>query len=214
MSRTNKPRFFTVSPDGFVDPEGKPFWSFGVDCVTAGEDWRSYNLDNPGYAAWQHFADVKSWVDDTLGKLRSWGFNSLGGWSENDLFAQYAPKERLPYFVVLHLGAYDEAPWHDMFAPHFENAVRAAAKELIPKTADDPMLVGYFSDNELGWWGDTLFLSYMSLPQAAPGKKRLIETLERHYGGDFVKLKANWNTDASDFDELAKAKKITIKPGG
>ncbi|HVT12112.1 MAG TPA: hypothetical protein VHE55_07580 [Fimbriimonadaceae bacterium] len=193
---------------------GKPFWSWGVDCVTTGAAWESYDTGNRAYAAFHHFSNCQAWAEDTAAKLRAWGFNSLGGWSDFDLFKRYTPDSRLPYFEVLHLGSYDNAPWNDMFDPTFKEAIESAAKSLLPKFVDDPMLVGYFTDNELGWWGDSLFKSYFAMPSSAPGKVRLVRMLRSHYDDDFGRLRRDWETDAAGFDELAKARDITLRPGG
>ncbi|HWA84257.1 MAG TPA: hypothetical protein VG820_12510 [Fimbriimonadaceae bacterium] len=193
---------------------GKSFWSWGVDCVTTGAAWESYDTGNRGYAAFQHYPNCQAWAQDTAAKLRAWGFNSLGGWSDTDLFKRYTPDTRLPYFEVLHLGSFDNAPWNDMFDPKFKEAIESAAKSLLPKFVDDPMLVGYFTDNELGWWGDSLFKSYFAMPAAAPGKRRLVRLLRSHYGDDFGRLRKDWETDAGSFDDLAKARDMTLKADG
>lgn len=213
-----KDAFYATGQSGsascFIDPEGKPFWSFGVDCVEPGTPWESYKPENDAYRAYKLFPGAKAWTLDTISKLESWGFNSLGGWSDTTLFDRYAPKERLPYFVVLHLGAYDQAPWHDMFARQFEKAVDDAAKEQIPKLAKDPKLVGYFSDNELGWWGDTLFKSYFSMPGSSPGKQRLVKLFRDHYSDDFSRLREEWSTPAKTFDEFASTTRLYLRAGG
>ena len=193
-------------------PEGKLLWSFASDCVGTGGPGKP---DNPAYDAHALFPSDQAWVTDTVGKLKSWGFNSLGGWSDTDLFRKYTPEGgRLPYTVVLHLGAYAKAPWDDLYAPKAEGQMRDAARNLIPPLRDDPNLIGYFTDNELGWWDDTLFLSYFKMPAAAPGKQALISSLKWRYKSDFPRLKRDWNTGCSDFKSLGASASITLKPGG
>jgi len=38
--------------------------------------------ENPGYAAWQHYPDATRWAEATLRRLKSWGFTTIGGWSD------------------------------------------------------------------------------------------------------------------------------------
>lgn len=200
--------------DWFKDPAGKPFWSLGVDCVDPGTPWDAYHSANRSYAAFQQFPSGAAWVDHVQSELSSMGVNSLGGWSEIDLFRKYGGAKRLPYFVVLHLGAYDQAPWHDLFAPQMERAVDGAAKSQIPKLKDDPYLVGYFSDNELGWWDDTLFLNYAKFPLGSPGRAKLNATIRAFYGSDFGRLKRDWTVSAKSFAELAAKPGMTLREGG
>jgi len=195
----------------FKDPEGKPFWSFGVCCTDTGVDPKDVKPDNPGYSALKLFPDPKAWTEDTATKLKAWGFNSLGGWSEADLFQKYAP---MPYFTVLHLGAYDRAPWHDLFGDAMAKAVDGAARDQIAKLKDDPNLVGYFTDNELGWWTDTLFPSYLGMPPETKGRKVLLKLIRDHYGNRFARLKKDWITPAKSFAELEKKADLKLRTGG
>jgi hypothetical protein len=176
----------------FRSPNGQDLWSFGVCCTEP--EWGKYDAAKPGYDARRLFATRQEWVKDTESKFKDWGFNSLGGWSADELFTRYGGAGRPPYFLVLHLGSYDKAPWHDLFSADMEKAVDGAAKAQIPEVASDPKLVGYFSDNELGWWGDTLFETYLALPPEAPGSRVLMALLRLHYGVDFKVLTSDWAT--------------------
>jgi hypothetical protein len=196
-----------------VTPEGKPWWSMGVCCTNPGATWDNFQPSNPGYAGHRLFPTSKDWVADTQNRLRSWNFNSLAGWSEVDLFQKHGGDQRLPYFVVLHLGAYYRAPWDDMFSKEFEAAASKAAKDQIEKLRDDPYLVGYFTDNELGWWDDTLFSHYLAMPPKAPGRRRLISVLKNVYKGSFTELKKDWKTSLNTFEELEKGGDLKLLPG-
>ena len=198
----------------FEQPNGKPFWSFGVCCTDLGQGPKEYKESNPGFAAHRLYRDDKAFVQDTQSRLRRWQFNSLGGWSDYELFKKHGGEDPMPYFVVLHLGAYDHAPWHDMFAPQFEKAVDDAARKQIEPIAADPNLVGYFSDNELGWWIDTLFQSYFEYPATSPGKQRTVALIDRVYGHRFDRFKRDWKSSATSFDGLLTEKSIKLRPGG
>lgn len=198
----------------FTEPNGRPFWSFAVDCVGPGQDRGEYDPKNPGYSADRIYSNPRAWALETFGNLHKWGFNSLGGWSDVDYIRKYAKDLRLPYFEVLHLGAYAKAPFADIFTDEAKKAMTDAARNQIVKLREDPLLAGYFSDNELGWWGDTLFTSYMSFPSAAPGKQRLMAVVRRVYQDRFDALGRDWLTTAHSFDELDKLGKMKLRPGG
>lgn len=208
--------FFTLGKvdgrDTFLTPKGQPFWSFGVCCTGPGAP--KVDPTNPGYSGLGLFPTEKAWTVAAQRDLRSWGFNSLGGWSDADLFKKYGGANPLPYFVVLHLGAYDKAPWNDLFADQMERAINGAAKDQIPKVRDDPKLVGYFTDNELGWWTDTLFPTYLAMPRESKGRQRLMALVRSHYGGRFDRLQRDWITPAEGFEALEAKADLKLRPNG
>ena len=197
----------------FTDPQGKPFWSFGVCCVGPGETPKTFKEDNPGYAAYRLYPSTRKWAEATFGNLKSWGFNNLGGWSDYTTIQLHGQGVRMPYFEVLHLGAYDQAPWHDLFADRMRKAVRDAARDQIMKLKADPYLIGYFTDNELGWWDDTLFLHYFRMAPNTAGKKRMVKQVRDHYR-TFDRFQKDWITNARSFDDLAKVTAPKLRPGG
>lgn len=210
-SSAGSPSFKLTSERGvysFVRPDGQRFWSMGVCCVNEGLTKEQYQEDNPSYASFRLFANDGEWAQDTLSRLKSWNVNTLGGWSNPE-------RVRIPYTVVLHLGAYYRGPWEDMFSPEFEAVCDKAAKDQIQKIASDPLLIGYFSDNEFGWWDDALFLTYLAMPATSPGKQKLIHLARTHYKARFDGFLKDWITDARCFDDLAKAgAKVAVRPGG
>src|ERR1700744_1578691 len=53
-------------------PQGKPFFSQGVCAVSPGTARSSFDPDNPGYAAWQHYASPDLWAQEVLHRLTAW----------------------------------------------------------------------------------------------------------------------------------------------
>ena len=45
-----------------VRPNGERFFSLGVCVVNMGAAREEFSPDNPGYAAWQHYADSNRWA--------------------------------------------------------------------------------------------------------------------------------------------------------
>lgn len=195
----------------FQGQDGKPFWSLGVCCTGPGNAWETDDPMNPSYRGFKLFPNAKAWVEHTLPWLQSNGFNSIGGWSDTNLFVKHGGKRRLPYFEVLHLGAYNRAPWHDMFSKEHAAIVDKAAKDQIEKIRNDPYLVGYFSDNELGWWREALFSAYLKMGAKEPGRLRFVQFLKAHYGNDFRAFRRDWDTKATRFEAVDA--KIKLKAG-
>jgi len=132
--------FRTQQVDGrwwLVDPEGRLFWSVGIDTCTpsvqdtpvdgreamftwlpaAGEPFAELRGQWGGHD-WFNFyranlirkygADPEqAWVDTTLQRLQYWGVNTIANWSDPSLFAP----QRVPFTVCL--NGYGEAPWFD-----------------------------------------------------------------------------------------------------
>lgn len=197
-----------------VDERGVPFFSLGVNVVDRGLAREAYQSDRPGYAAFRQHATDEAWAAATAARLSRWKFNTLGGWSDAGLVQQAASR---PFSItpVLGLGARLGVPWIDLWAEDMpakfeEQAVRALAPW---KTPTEPDVVGYFLDNELGWWGDTLFLYTLKQPRTSATRQRLIALLRERYA-DFASLRRDFATDAASVDELAEAGTLRIRPGG
>ena len=88
------------------------------------------------------------WREETAQRLEAWGFNTIGNWSEPDLWAMH----RLPYTVPLWLeGEFWWGGMPDPFDPRFAVAADTTARNAAAQFGGDPWLIGYFVDNELSW---------------------------------------------------------------
>lgn len=186
-------------------PEDPQFWSLGVDCTTLGDAGKP---DNPNYNALALFPSEDAWAKDVLKKFRRWNVNTLGGWSHTKPF-----NGSFPYVVVLHLGAYNRAPWHDLYSAETRKIIEAAAKDLIPPHRDQKNLIGYFSDNELGWWDDTVFQTYFAFGANEPGKQAILKSLRQTYNNNFEAFAKEWDVEAKSWSDLAAQTQIFLKPG-
>ncbi len=215
-AKTAAPAFYRVAKRNgvwwFVAPDGKPFFSLGADCVDTGEAKVKYRSDNPGYAAFRYYPNDAAWAQSTLARLRSWGFNTLGAWS--DVPTLKAVDTRMPYTVELELGGSTHVPWCDMFSPEIACQFDSLARKQVLPLRDDPQLLGYFSDNELGWWDDTLFVFFLGQPASNATHRVLLRLLHTHYGGSFARLQRDFDTGAAkDFAALERHPTLTLKPG-
>jgi len=204
--------FRTTQRDGIwwlVDPDGHPFLSKGVNHVSFHGD----HCPALGYSPYHRNVQAKygseeKWAEATAKRLRAWNFNTIGAWSSASLF------RLMPYTLILNLGARAGADWlkgtfPDVFAPKFRQTLDdIAAKECAPRK-DDPLLVGYFTDNELRWGPDWrsprhLLDDYLlSLPPDAPGKKALVDFFRKRYLRIEGFNKA-WGLNLPDWDALTK----------
>jgi len=150
-----------------VTPDGKPFYSLGVNHVTASSDTDQQTGKCPYCeAVAKDYPSTQAWVDATVKRLQRWGFNTVGAWSDDTTLGK-----QMPYTVLLDIGS--GAP--DYFAPAFEARCAQVAKDTVAARKADPNLLGWFLDNELHWGPDwrsneTLLATYETLPAGSPGR--------------------------------------------
>src|SRR5262245_33145056 len=151
---------FSIRHEGetawLLRPNGERFFSLGVCCVDQGASRKEFNSANPGYAAWQHYADSNAWAGATLNRLQGWGFTTIGGWSDFACLRR-GPETNVFFAPVLHIGSTAGAPWWDMWDPKVTDRMDQVARDQILPLRDDPRVIGYYSDNEIGWWNAILF---------------------------------------------------------
>ncbi len=153
-----------------VTPQGEPFYVSGIDTVSpqgSGTDQVTGVCPYCQTVA-NDFPNDAAWATSTVAQLRSWGFNSIGGFSDNaDVGSQ------MPYEVQLSM-----ASGNDWFASSFvTHADQVAAQDVAP-LAQDPNVIGYFTDTELDWGpllgngfgtDQTALQLYQQLPAGSPG---------------------------------------------
>src|SRR5690606_17256098 len=171
VARSQGTGFFRTEKRGnrwwLIDPEGYPFIHRGVAVFRPGRSATQQSSLQAKYGS------REQWVKQEGELLRSHGFNGVGAWSDHDLIrAQQVP---LVYTVIVnpmgrykadHLkqygGKYESAGWQGyrydlvmVFDPEFDRYVEEAIRP-IARYADDPYLLGYYTDNELPWKNDAL----------------------------------------------------------
>jgi hypothetical protein len=155
------------------------------------------------------------WRRTAVERLRAWGFNTIGNWSEPRLLET----RETPYVVPIHsYGDFAKvssgADWWGKMPDPFDPAFAAAIDEIIAKAAstygDAPFLIGYFVDNELAWGlGQSsdprlrysLAVEALKLGAASPAKRAFIDQLTDKYR-TVEELAAAWDITVSSWDEL------------
>ncbi len=150
----------------FVTPTGQPFYADGVDHVAAGGDTDQVTGQCPYCETISaEYPSTAAWGTATLARLRSWGFNTLGDYSDDSTLGSH-----MPFTVQLSM-----ASGTDWFASSFVTNAEAVAAAQVPQYADNPNLIGYFTDSELTWGppntpnAETALQEYLNLPAGSPG---------------------------------------------
>ncbi len=192
----------------FSDPAGAPVLSVGLDTIRYEGD-RIHGTGAAPYleAVKKKYSDRDAWESEALKRLRGWGFNTIGAWSDPELWPR-----GMPYTVILDVADRAGANWQygrpvDVYDSRLESTAKEiAAKECAPR-AHDRLLVGYFSDNELRWGPDwrgreTMLDMYLALPAGAPGRDAAIHFLQHRYADDIERFNRAWQVNAADFNDV------------
>ena len=162
---------------------------------------RKYGHDWPG-----------RWRAITLARLRAWGFNTIGNWSDPQLYEE----DRIPYTATLEVqGATADVPgggdyWRrmvDPFDPAFSEAVNLSVQRGAG-CAKDSWCLGYFVDNELSWGTGKdersrygLALGTLTLGASSPAKLAFVDQLQKRYAS-IEEFNNAWNSHLSDWRHL------------
>jgi len=173
-------RFYIAQRNGtwwFVTPKGYAFFSKGVDTIRYGGDL----APALSYAPYRKAVEAKygseaKWAEASAARLREWGFNTIGSWADPVMWEQ-----KIPYTVILNLGAAAGANWQkgimpDFYSQAFRETARRICREKCQPRRNDSYLIGYFTDNELAWGPDwrsrkSLLARYLDLPDKSPGRR-------------------------------------------
>ena len=188
--------------DWLVDPLGHPFFSQGINHV-------SYQgtEDRNGVAAYHdsavaRYGSADGWADAQVSRFGQWGINTAGGWSDTEIEA------RMPYALLVNLTSQSASTGviEDLWNPAWIASVHDTAAAVAAEHADDPNLVGYWTDNELHWGPDWrpahLFDEYLERPASSPGKQALLTWLQARYPS-FGAFAADVTTTATSWAQLA-----------
>ncbi len=166
-------------------------------------DYPAINLMRAFGDEWKH-----KWTRMTAGRLRDWGFNSIGNWTD----LGFCQASGLPYVVPLDGGLTNVFPttqfkvfrdFPDVYSEEYRRSAQVYAQQLEP-LRDDPYLIGYFLCNEPQWafeLGLNLGSEVLAHCEPLETKTVLIAFLRQRYG-DIGALNHAWGTTFADFAAL------------
>jgi hypothetical protein len=148
---------------------------------------------------------ASEFADRTHQRLRSWGLNTIGNWSQRSIHQM----RRTPYVGTVNVrcrqiagssGYWGRFP--DPFDPGFRRNLRAALTSKQGREIGDPWCLGFFVDNELAWGTDlSLALATLKSPADQPAKQRFVERLTARYES-VEKLNQTWGTSHASWQAL------------
>ena len=177
-------KWHTVVDEGvhwLVTPCGKRFFSIGVNASDGGYPQRFADR-RTAYHWGTFYPDLERWGQVAQQRLLAWGFNTSGGWSLHPLMLE------LPTTPYLELGRTARFHWFDPFDPSTAMHMRALARRMVAPYKGSPYRIGYFTDNEVGWWNGALFIYYLKQPATNHTKQRLMTLLREYYRDDWERF--------------------------
>jgi hypothetical protein len=189
-----------VTQDGvswLYTPCGERFFSIGVNVVNGGYPSRIFQ-GRLAYHWPTFYPTLEHWAATSRQRLLSWGFNTVGAWSVDPT---HLP---LPFIPDLELGRESQFHWLDPFHPAMAERMRVQAHRLVAPYKGNPYRIGYFSDNEIGWWYGALFTFYLQKPATNYTKQKLIALVRAHYKNDWPRFRRDFVPPAgvTSFDAL------------
>ena len=224
---TGRERFFSWLPSR-DDPLFGDCWSEGenkwnIKCfyrgrgVVAQFDFAKANRKRIDGADWKPAFDALQHR-----RMRSWGFTSMGNWSDPDIMAL----DRTPYVDNFNLDGVrkiegdSKGMWRkfpDVFADDFEDKVlECAHRTRLEKSRSDPWCIGWFVENELHWGrgyksGGDIAKAVSSSPEDQPARIEWLRRLRAAHGEDATFASAT-SEDVRAFEaEVAERYFSTVK---
>lgn len=196
--------FFTVEKRRgrwwFITPEGKPFWSIGMNHIDAAA---IRFVESGGVWARDFDNSQARWLASVAADLRDWGFNTIGWTQEVVIITESFHRHSRPFtyeeyqwtgMPYCHLLPFTEAhQWQvevrqpDVMSPDFEEWCDYVARDECARFRDDPKLIGYFYCDCPQWvhtWPETEWRGSLVDPEllkSEAGRRKLFAIAEHYY---------------------------------
>jgi len=114
----------------------------------------------------------------------------------------------------LHVGSTVGAPWWDMWDTNIIARMHLVARDQILPLRDDPRVLGFYTDNEMGWWNAILFKMTLEHAPTSGQRQRLIKLLRETYHDDWKELLQDFEPEGvGSFAELDQRGMLYLRPG-
>jgi hypothetical protein len=186
-----------------MTPCGERFFSVGINGID--QSLGASPIESIATKPGRGFGNAPSWTERTLGQVQEWGFNTAGSFSSHDL--------PLPTIPELDLGWKSHFLWGDPFDPAMVEKMRGAARIAVSVYKGSGKRIGYFSDNEVGWWNGELFRFYLAQPASNYTKRKLVALIREYYREDWRGFTRDFVLPATiaDFGKLLDSRDAHVR---
>src|SRR5262249_19901925 len=194
-----------------LTPCGERFFSVGVNVLNSGYPERQFQ-GRLAYHWGTFYPDLAGWAQSARQRVLAWGFNTAGAWSSHPNMLG------LPIIPDLELGREASYHWFDPFQPSMAEELRTWAHRLVAPYKGNPYRIGYFSDNEVGWWNGAMWTYYLKQPATNHTKQQLLTLVRDYYGHDWERFARDFvpPPEVKSFDDLLQCSgEVTqLRPAG
>lgn len=169
-----------------IDGKGKTFSFYTANLIRKfGSDWN------------------QQWIDNSLARLKDWGFNTIGNWSQWDILQV----SDVPFVVNMNLTGVRPiesasgywAKMMDVYDSSFAKAVESTVSNSTKRWRDNRFCLGYFVDNELAWEG--VINGVLTSKSDQPVRQAFIKELKDQYK-TISALNESWKTDFENWSNI------------
>ncbi len=221
-----------------ITPENKPFFYKGVCAVNrAGTQGGRRAMPGP-YAVtidrkYNYQMNPDGFVDASIEKIHGLGFNALGAWSTEEFFDR-----GIPFTEILEF--FNEPPFlpsvnnkrglPDIFHPDWLIAIDKKARALCTRLRNSRDLVGYFTDNEIGFgkaddfgldlgfqagqFDFALLRLLLGMKADEPAREFAWNFLLKRYNNSFEQLSNAWQVKITTKEDLQRLNETKVKITG
>ncbi len=186
----------------FIAPNGSKFYSEAIGYVTPSEFY---------------YGDFSIWANQTDQLLKKMGVNTISPYRSSLSDYYYMVRFRFKQLSINHNISWSHDRTPDVFDPWWREQVKNATLTYATPLKNDPMLLGYYTDNEMKWGPDidddrTILEVYMAAENSTPGKQELIRFLRDDiYKNNTTLFNNVWNMSITNFSDLENYKEFGIK---
>jgi hypothetical protein len=192
----------------FLSPQNQTEFLNGVTTVQPalrgrdprGPDYVSHDWDGRG-----NQDSLNHWARETLSRIHSLGFKSLGAWSHPALHDMAVPMTQ--DLNVWHWVPYDAR----LFSSDWKTSADLAIREQATPLRENHNLVGYYIDNELNWNDDAVGprVYFDQLPPDDPNRREVVQVIRQTWPR-LSEFNRDWNTTFRDWSELEHHPKLPM----
>lgn len=151
-------------------------------------------------------------------RLRSWGMNTIGGWSDENVYLE----DQTPYTLVLFPTnpslINSNATFPDYFDAAYYNNVVSRINAEAGKSLNDPHLIGYYIHNELDWAKSNVTATAVGTATLAASSSQAAKiafrnTLQAKYV-TIAALNAQWQTSYASWSDFLTQRAVTPNAAG
>ncbi|MEM0897639.1 MAG: hypothetical protein AAGJ79_12230 [Verrucomicrobiota bacterium] len=192
-----------------ITPEGNAFWGMGIAHPITGFTQSAVTFVYDG--------DQEAWLKDTIERMRDLGYNCVwtGPYCPERVQSNYVDKSlaekvfreaKIPYAFPLPILKHrvEMAPGEkrpDVFTDEYAQFIEELVAKHVPQLKDDPWVMGYYY-GFAPWMDDIIWLNDFMERKGSPGRRRLLDVLEKRYGGDIGQLNQIHDTSFQSFEQL------------